>query len=84
MKTVVVTANMPLEEALRTGCEEDVLIIRDGHAVALVTPFDDEDVEWYARESDPGFIASIADARQQVIEGKTISHEELLARLSIK
>jgi hypothetical protein len=84
MKTIVVTPNMPLEEAIREGDEDGVVVIRDGRAVALVMPFDDEDVDWYARERDPAFIASIAEARKQVAEGKTISHEELLARLGLK
>jgi hypothetical protein len=84
MKMIVVTPNMPLEEALRQGSDDDVVIIRDGRAVALVTPFDDDDVDWYARERDPAFIASIAEARKQVAEGKTLSHQELLARLGMK
>ena len=84
MKMIVVTPNMPLEEALRQGGEDDVLVVRDGRAVVLVTPFDDDDVDWYARERDPAFIASIAEARKQVAEGKTISHDELLARLGMK
>jgi hypothetical protein len=46
-------------------------------------PFDDEDVEWYAREHDPGFIESIAKARQQVTNGKTKSHGELKKELGI-
>jgi hypothetical protein len=84
MKTIIVKPGIPLEDALREGADEDVLIVRDGRAVALVTPFDDDDVEWYTRERDPAFIASIAEARQQVAEGKTLSHEELLAKLGIE
>ena len=83
MKTIVVTPNTPLEEALKQGGDEDLVIIRDGRAVALVTPFDDDDVDWYIRERDPAFIASIAEARKQVAEGKTLSHQEVLARLGL-
>jgi hypothetical protein len=78
MKTVTVTGSSPLEEVLSDGTE-DVLLVRDGHAVALVVPFDDEDLEWYTRERDPAFIASIAKAREQVAQGKTMSHRELKA-----
>lgn len=84
MKTVAITPNMPLEEALRAGGDEEILIVRNGRAVALVTPFDDDDVEWYIRERDPAFIESIAEARKQVAEGKTVSHDELLKRLGLK
>ena len=51
---------------------------------AMVTPFDDDDVDWCVRERDPVFIASITEARRQVADGKTLSHEELLARLGMK
>jgi hypothetical protein len=84
MKTIVVTPEMPLEEALRRGAEDDVLIVRDGRAVAIMTAFDDDDVDWYVRERDPAFIASIAEARKQVAEGKSVSHDELIAKLGIK
>jgi len=83
MKTVTVTGSSPLEAALSEGTE-DVLLVRDGHAVALVVPFDDEDLEWYARERDPAFIASIAEGRKQVEQGKTMSHHELKAMLEAK
>lgn len=82
MKTVVLNQDTRLADVV-PETDEDVLIIRDGHVVALVTPFDDDDAEWYARERDPAFIESIARARQQVKEGETISHEELKKRLGI-
>lgn len=82
MKKVVVTHDTPLEAALGEA-DEDVLVIREGRPIALVVPFDDDDLEWYARERDPAFIASIAEARRQVEQGKTVSHEELKARLGI-
>jgi len=83
MKTVTVSGSSPLEEALSEG-DEEVVLVRDGHAVALVVPFDDEDLEWYARERDPAFIASIAEARKQIEQGKTISHLELKAMIERK
>ena len=83
MKTVAWTANTSWEELMRQAEQEDVLVTRDGHAVALVTPFDDEDAEWYAREHDPAFLASIESARQQVAQGKTRSHADLKKEMGI-
>jgi hypothetical protein len=44
---------------------------------------DDDDLQWYARERDPAFLASLARARQQVREGKTIRHDDLKRELGI-
>ncbi len=57
--------------------------MKDGHAVALVTPFDDEDLEWFARERDPAFLASIAEARRQVEQGRTTTHADLKRQLGL-
>jgi len=72
------------EELMRQGEQEEVLVMRDGHAVALLMPFDDDDLQWYARERDPAFLASIAQARQQVAQGKTLSHGDLKKVLGIE
>ena len=45
---------------------------------------DDDELYWNERETDPVFIASLARAREQVAQGKTISHEELKKRLGIE
>jgi hypothetical protein len=71
-------------EIVRAAEEEDVIVMRDGHAVALVTAFDDEDLHWYARERDPAFLASLVRARQQVAEKKTTSHQDLKRELGIQ
>jgi antitoxin (DNA-binding transcriptional repressor) of toxin-antitoxin stability system len=84
MKTVTWTETTPWEEVLRAGEQEEVVLIRDGHAVALLVPFDDDDLTWYARERDPAFIASIAHARQQVEQGRTMSHQDLERELGLK
>ena len=83
MKTIAWTNQTAWEELMRQAEHEEVLVMRDGHAVALVMPFDDDDLEWYARERDPSFLASLADARQQVAQGKTLSHGELRKALGI-
>jgi antitoxin (DNA-binding transcriptional repressor) of toxin-antitoxin stability system len=83
MKTVIWTENTPWDEVLREGEQEEVIVMRDGHAVALLVPFDDDDLDWYARERDPSFLASIIDARQQVEQGRTMSHEDLKRELGL-
>ena len=50
MKTIDWTENTPWDEVLRQAEQKDVVVVRDGHAVALVVPFDDGDLQWYARE----------------------------------
>jgi len=42
----------------------------------LLNEMDDDELYWIEREDDPAFIASLARARVQVAQGKTISHEE--------
>ncbi len=83
MKTIILTGESSAKEVLAQGENEEVLVVRDGHPVALVVPFDDDDVAWYARERDPSFIESIARARQQVSEGQTVSHEDLKRELGL-
>ena len=71
------------EELVQSAEREDVVLMRDGHAVALVTTFDDDDLEWYAAERAPAFLASIARARQQVQQGHTRSQPELKQELGV-
>lgn len=77
MKTVTVHDRSPARQLLPKGPDQEIVVMRDGHAVALVVPFDDDDVEWYAHERDPVFIESIRRAREQVKRGETISDKEL-------
>jgi len=83
MKTVIWTENTPWDEVLREGEQEEVILMRDGHAIALLVPFDDDDLDWYARERDPSFLASIAQARRQIERGQTMSHEDLRRDLGL-
>ena len=84
MKTVAWTDNTPWADLMRQAEQEAVVLTRDGHAVALLSPFDDDDLEWYVREQDPAFLASIATARQQVAQGKTRRHDDLKKELGIE
>jgi PHD/YefM family antitoxin component YafN of YafNO toxin-antitoxin module len=77
MKTVVWAEDTAWEATVRQAEQEEVLVMRDGHVVALLMPFDDDDLEWYARERDPEFLASLARARRQVQQGRTIAHADL-------
>jgi len=83
MKTVTWTDNTAWEEAIQEAEREEVLVMRGGHAVALLVPFDDDDLRWYAQERDPDFIASLAEARGQVREGKTVAHADLRLDLGL-
>ena len=83
MKTVDLKDEASLAEVLSQNQDEDVIVVRDGRAVALVVPFDDEDLEWYARERDPAFIESIERARRQVAAGQSVSHVDLKKRLGL-
>ena len=77
MKTIIVSDTTTLGEMIAAADQEDVVLFREGKPVALLSAFDDDDLDWYARERDPGFIDSIARARQQVQTGQAISHDEL-------
>jgi hypothetical protein len=57
--------------------DEQIVVLRDGHAIALVTPLDDDDLELFAQERDPDFVASIHRAREQAKRGETVSEEDL-------
>ena len=83
MKTVTWTNSTSWPELMQQVEQEEVVLIRDGHAIALLMPFDDDDLTWYAREHDPAFLTSIATARQQAAQGKTLSHSDLKKELGI-
>lgn len=77
MKTVIWTDNASWDEVLNQAGDEDVLVLRDGHPVVLMTPFDDDDLAWYSRERDPAFLDSLAQARRQVARGEVVRHGDL-------
>ena len=73
-----------LDRILQQAKDEDIVLTRDGHPVALLSDFDDEDLYWYAREHDPDFLASLVRAREQVKKGQVLGHDELKKRLGIE
>jgi hypothetical protein len=48
IKTLNWNENTSCTEIMNAAKHEDVALCRDGHAVALVVPFDDDDLDWYA------------------------------------
>jgi len=83
MKQVEMTPDMTLTTILEQLKDGDVILTSQGHSVALVTDFDDDDAYWYATEHDPVFIESLAKAREHVAQGKVISHDELKKKLGL-
>lgn len=84
MKTIALTDKTSLDAVMKEAAKEEIVLTRDGHAVALLTPFDDEDLDWYAREHDPAFLESIALAREQAKQGKTLRHNDLKKELGLE
>jgi len=84
MKKVELSSPAASEQAIRDGQSEEVIVLQDGRPVAMVVPFDEDDLEWYAREHDPAFIESIARAREQAKAGQTVPHDELKTQLGLK
>jgi hypothetical protein len=83
MTQIEITPDLEWAKVLRKMKKGDVVLMRNGHAVALLQQFDDEELYWYTRQQDPEFIASIARARKRAAKGQTISHEEMKKRLGI-
>ena len=83
MKTLTWTDPTSAEELLRQAQEEEVVVLRHGHPVALLTPLDDDELAWYLRERDSAFIESIAAARASIAAGEGTSHEDLKRKLGL-
>jgi antitoxin (DNA-binding transcriptional repressor) of toxin-antitoxin stability system len=84
MKPIELSVPAACERAIRQGQTEEVVVLQDGRPVALVVPFDEDDLEWYSRERDPAFIESIARAREQAKKGQTVAHDDLKTKLGLK
>ena len=84
MKTIESTEPGAVERAvadIADGRGKDVVIRHDGHPVALITPFDADDLSRNDRERDPAFVASVAYGRADVADRQTISQEGLIRKL---
>ena len=83
MKTMTWNSETRCDEIVHEARSEDVVLVQNGHPVAVVMPLEDDDLEWLKIERSPEFIAAIAKAREQVRRGECITHEELLAELGL-
>ena len=83
MKTMTWNSETKCDEVVHEAQSEDVVLVQNGRPVAVVMPVDDDDLDWLKIERSPEFIAAIADAREQVRRGETITHEQLLAELGL-
>jgi hypothetical protein len=84
MKLIEVQPDLKVEELIRLARNEDVIVTQDGHAVALLSGYSDDDLDWYAREREAEFLASLARAREQVATGQAAKHEDLKRQLGIE
>ena len=83
MKTMTWNAETRCDEVVHEARSEDVVLIQNGRAVAVVMPIEDDDLDWLEIERSPEFIARIARAREQVRRGDCITHEQLLEELGL-
>ena len=83
MKTMTWNAETRCDEVVHEARSEDVVLIQNGRPVAVVMPIEDDDLEWLKIERSPEFIASIANAREQVRRGECVTHEQLLVELGL-
>lgn len=71
MKIIELTPSPPdMNVLLQAVLEEDVLLVRDGHAVVRLERFDDDDWQDWNYEHSPEAIARGEAARQQYEKGE--------------
>lgn len=84
MKTFALSEQTSGAEIVQAAQSEDVVLMQDGRAVALIVPFNDDDAEWYGRERDASFLESIRRAREQVKQGRTRRHDDVKRELGLE
>ena len=84
MKLMEVAGNPEFERLLDEVVHEDIVLTRKGVVVALLSDFDQDDLEWYPLEHDPEFIESLKRAREEVKAGKCVSLEQLEREFGIE
>ncbi len=77
MKTIAME-EVTLDRCVAEAQQENVILTRNGHPIALVTSVDGLDEEQIRLSSDPEFWKLIEESRQR----KSISREELDRRLA--
>jgi hypothetical protein len=83
MKQIELTPDLPLEQVVQQAQQEDIVLTSQGHAVALISEIDNDDLYWHSCERDPEFLASLIRARAQVAQGQAVPHEDLKRQLGI-
>ena len=83
MKTLNVTKELSSEDVVREAQDSEVILMSNGHPVALVSALDDEELGWLEYERSPEFAAAMQRAREQVAKGQTYSHEDVVKMLGI-
>ena len=85
MKTIIATKELSSEDLIDQVQNDQIILLRGGRPAAVVMSLDDDDdLEWLKRELDPQFIASIARAREDVRQGKGVSHEEVVKMFGLE
>lgn len=79
MKTIIASKELTSEDLIDQVQNDQVVLLRGGKPAAVVMSLDDDDLDWLAQELDPEFIASIAQAREDVRQGKGVSHKDVVA-----
>jgi hypothetical protein len=82
MKKIEIQPDMSVDALLQMMDGDDIVLTRGGNAVALLSEFEDE-AYWQAIENDPEFIASIAQAREEIRQGKGIPMEQVKKELGL-
>jgi PHD/YefM family antitoxin component YafN of YafNO toxin-antitoxin module len=85
MKTITATKELSSEDLIDQVQNAPIILLRGGRPAAVVMSLDDDDdLEWLQRELDPQFIASIARAREDVRQGKGVSHDEVVKMFGLE
>lgn len=84
MKRIELTPDTTVEALLQMLDDDEIVLTRGGNAVAILSDYDDDEPYWQARENDPEFIASIAEAREEIKRGKGIPLEQVKKELGME
>lgn len=84
MKQIELSKDVKLEELVKRVPREDIVLTAGGRVVALLSEFDEDDLQWYQHERDPAFIESLFEAREQAEQGEKTSLTELKRELGIR
>ena len=85
MKVVELNSNSPsFNDLLEAAQQEDILLVRDGRALARLERFDDEDLADWKYESSPAAQECGRHAREQYARGEYKTLEQVKEHYGIK